>query len=542
MTKPVTLRLAPVTLSFLNPQTNSYQQLGRVAIVAARIKEALTIMFVASGNQPVAAVLPSPDLDWAIQNNVYCSFVDANRRRLLTLFESANEARIFTAIALSGKLGQDPICIVNSGKGPINGNDRFAVKFACYDLQQAKVDSPVMAEEHFEIGPADDTPLRAIATSGTYGSVFLVRYPHNVIGIVESLVDERAMPVLPTLGEAPGVSPGSDQSDGAAESSARKSRRQRPSEAAKAAPAPASAEAPPVAAAAPPPAEAPAPRPAFASNAVQPQPMYDSQLESIRNEMQARFGELSQMIASLRRTQAVQSNVALTSDVLVSSVQRLLKENQAKDQLIAEKQQLIDLLNERHTDTRERDAMRIQLAELGSKLSAQRGLTREKMEQQKALNSQIEELQAQIVKAKVDAESRLAILHEQLEAEKKKQADELEQARRRLELNVKQAEEEVGKVREQFERVLAENKTLKSQTARDVSGELKKMQEAVPGLVQRTVKQIVSGVYEMIQDNFDEESDYDGQSVMKAISTALQAQGKEMLEQIDPQEDEEEDD
>jgi predicted nucleic acid-binding Zn-ribbon protein len=219
----------------------------------------------------------------------------------------------------------------------------------------------------------------------------------------------------------------------------------------------------------------------------------------------------------------------------------LLKENQAKDQLIAEKQQLIDLLNERHTDTRERDAMRIQLAELGSKLSAQRHLTREKMDQQKALNGQIEELQAQIVKAKVDAESRLAILHQQLEAEKQKQADELEQARKRLEWNVKQAEEEVAQIRSQFEKALSENKALKSQTSRDVSAELKKMQDAVPGVIERTVKQMVSGVYEMIQDNFEEDTDYDGQAVMNAIRTALRVQAGKMLEQIDPQDDEEED-
>jgi chromosome segregation ATPase len=258
--------------------------------------------------------------------------------------------------------------------------------------------------------------------------------------------------------------------------------------------------------------------------------------------MQAKFAELSQMMASLRRTQAVQNNVALTSDVLVSSVQRLLKENQAKDQLIAEKQQLIDLLNERHTDTRERDAMRIQLAELGSKLSAQRQLTREKTDQQKQLNAQIEELQAQIVKAKVDSESRLAILHEQLETEKTRQAEELEQSRKQLQWNVSQAEEEVTRIRAQFEKALSENKTLKSQTARDLTGELQKMKDAVPGVIQRTVKQMVSGVYEMIQENFDEDTEYDGSTIMKGIRIALERQARTMMDQIDPQDDEEEDD
>jgi hypothetical protein len=81
------------------------------------------------------------------------------------------------------------------------------------------------------------------------------------------------------------------------------------------------------------------------------------------------------------------------------------------------------------------------------------------MDQQKGLNSQIEELQARTAKAKVDAESRMAILYEQ---EKAKQADKLEQVRKRLEWNVTAAEEEVAKIRAQFEKALAENKALKS--------------------------------------------------------------------------------
>jgi hypothetical protein len=87
--------------------------------------------------------------------------------------------------------------------------------------------------------------------------------------------------------------------------------------------------------------------------------------------------------------------------------------------------------------------MRIQLAELGSKLSAQWHLTRQKMDQQNELNAQIEDLQSAIVKAKVEAESRMSILHEQLEAEKAEQTDELEQARgARLEARVER--ESVG--------------------------------------------------------------------------------------------------
>jgi hypothetical protein len=134
-----------VALSILNPQTHNYEQVGRLALVAARrSKDALALILVASHTNPMAAVATTADIDWAIQNNVYCSFVDSTRRRLLVLFDSPQEARIFTALALSAKLATSgqPTCIVNSGTGPINAADRFSVKFACYDLQQPKIEAP----------------------------------------------------------------------------------------------------------------------------------------------------------------------------------------------------------------------------------------------------------------------------------------------------------------------------------------------------------------------------------------------------------------
>jgi chromosome segregation ATPase len=223
----------------------------------------------------------------------------------------------------------------------------------------------------------------------------------------------------------------------------------------------------------------------------------------------------------------------------VSSVQRLLKENADRDRRISEKRSEIAQLNARHTDTRMRDVLRRQLSELGAQLTAQRHLTREKMDEQVALNARIEQVQAQIAQTKTDAEKRIAALRERFEGEKQKQADELEQARKQLEWNVKQAEDEVAKIKAQFQKAQSENKSLKTQANRDVAAELKKMQDAVPGIVQKTVKQMVTGGFDMIQDNFDEDQDYDGTSAMKAIRTAIKTQTLEMLEELDQQVEEE---
>ena len=534
MTAPdCNLRNAVVTVSVLNPKTNQYTQMGKTYVTAQRTKGTVVIGILGKAKKVVVAVPATPQVDWTIQNDVYCSFVDTRNYRYLLLFQNPQEARIFTLIALTAKLNasNEPICIVKKEAPPIPHNDRFAVNYVCYDLMKGKIDTPITDEKNFEISPSDETPLKAIAKGGTMGSVFLVKYPNNIVAIVESIGKEQALPTLPAAGQAQAAAPKQ-----AAEEPKSKPQKaaEKPAEPAR-----------PQAAAKPAPAPAPvqhAPAPKTVVKQAEAKPMYEAQLESIRKEMQEKFTELTQMMASLRRTQLVQNNIALTSDVLVSSVQRLLRENQAKDQLIAEKQQLIDLLNERHTDTRERDAMRVQLTELGSKLAAQRQLTKEKTEQQKDLNSQIEELQKQIVRAKGDAESRLATLHHQLEAEKQQQAEELEQSRRQLQYNLRTAEDEVSKIREQFERALAQNKSLSSESKKDYTAELNALKSKVPLLIQNTVKKMVSGVYEMIEDTFDEDSEYDGAAIMKAVKLALQKQANDMVEEIDPGDDNEEED
>ena len=560
------MRNAVVTVSVLNPKTNQYTQMGKTYVTAQRSQGTVVIGILGKQKKLVVAVPANALIDWTLQNDVYCSFVDTRNHRYLLLFQKPEEARIFTMIALAAKLNgrNEPICIVKKDGPPIPQNDRFTVNYCCYDLMKGKVEAPFTEEKNFEIGPTDETPLRLIANGGTMGSVFLVKYPNNVVAIVESISKDQPLPQLPASDQpqtkaqpqqspTPAPAPTSAPPPASTSPSAQAPTPPPAPAPAKPAPAPAPEAAPakaqpqkpaekkpePAHQPAAKPAPAPVPHPKPQVRQAEARPMYEAQLESIRKEMQDKFNELTQMMASLKRTQLVQNNIALTSDVLVSSVQRLLKENQAKDQLIAEKQQLIDLLNERHTDTRERDAMRVQLTELGSKLAAQRQLTKEKTEQQKGLTEQIEELQRQIVNAKGDAETKISTLHRQLELEKQKQADELEQSKRQLQYNLKQAEDELAKIREQFEKALAQNKALSSESKKDYTAELSALKSKVPLLIENTVKRMISGVYEMIEDTFDEDSEYDGAAIMKAVKLALQKQANEMADEIDPGDDEE---
>lgn len=531
-----TLRGTIVQISRLNPQTNQYDPVGKMPFVAIRKENTIAcVVLNPKTKQPSILVPSSPQVDWTIQNNVYGSYLDQRQIRWLFLFGSPTECLLYSAIVLSGKLNASPgpLCVIDAKGPPINPNQPIKVNYKAYDLQAKKVDQPCMAEDNFTFSSNDDTPLKEIIKNGTGGSTYLIKFPHNVVAVVESIAEKNELPTI--LGKEIETKAEEPEEKKAAPAKGKR----RTSEAKQAQEQQQQQQAP---AQRPPPTSNPLPASVPASDAVQPAPMYDEQLETIRQEMQSKFNELSNMVASLRRRQIVQSNTPATADVLVKSVQRLLEENQKKDELIAEKQQLIDLLKQKNSDTRERDQLRIQVAELGSKLSAQRQATKAKIEEQKTLNDRIAELQSQIVNTTVEAESNISILRKQLEEETQNQLQELEQTRQQLEWSVKTAEEDLVNIRKQFEAALSENKALKSQSSRDIGAELQKLKQNLPKLIEKHVREMVQGVFSMVQSNFDADEEYDGGTVMKAIRNALQKQANDMLSGLESDDDEEEED
>ena len=533
----VTLRATQANLSIVNPQTNQYMQYGRMVVIALRKESTIAIVALSAQKKPIMAVQCTADIQWTLQNSVYCSFVSQGHRGLFQ-FASASEAELFTALALTGKLANPPgvICI-DQRQGPaINPDFPMKVSYKCYDVMAKKIDEPVMEQDNFEISPTDDTPIRSIAKlEAGAGSTFVVQFPHNIVAVVHS-ISETAN--LPMFGGASQAQANEQEAGEDAGGKKKKKSKRRQSEAPPNESAPVQPQQPiqPQIIQAPP-------------NSVSPNSMYDSQLESIRNEMQSKFTELTQMIASLRRTLASQSNIPLASDILVSSVQRLLKENQIKDQQIAEKKQLLDILSTRQSDTRERDSLRIQLAELGSKLSEQRKITREKNEEQETLSKKIQDLQAELSIKKVNAESSINELRLKLDEDKNKQIAELNEQRKEVAMNAQKAEEEYNNAKTEYEKAVEENKRLREMTSKDKTKQLKSLEKKLPLVMSQAVKGMIAGVYRLISNNFDEDEEYDAETIRKAIRAAMQRQAnamlnameKDTLEDDDDEEEEEED-
>lgn len=517
MSTDTNLRGAPVTVSYLNPQTNTYTQIGKTFVVATRKSGTVLICVLGADRTPISAVPVTPAIDWIIQNEVYCTYVDTKKVRYLLLFATPDEARLFTSIALAAKLQQDksPICIVKKEGTVIQDGERFAVKVNCYNVAE-KIEAPVLKEEYLEVAPSDDTPLNSLSGSGQIGSTYLVKFSETVVAVAEIIPRAQQPPKAKAPSEEPKVPKESQEKTKTDEK--------------KPAPKPDKEDEP---------VEEPG---AHAKELLKQMPkvtpkakrVYDPQFEVIRQDMQARFDAIAAKMAALRRKQAASSDSASSTKLLISSVQRLLKENEAKDRLIAEKQQILDQLNAENADTRERDVLRHKLADLGTQLTFQQQLTKEKIQLQKRLRERIEELGVEIVKAKENGEDKLVQLRQQLDDEKQKQLEDLEKKKEQLEKTVVTVEAEAVEVRAQYEKALEENKELSEKADKDFGQELEKLKERIPLLIQHTVKQMVTGVYEIIEQEFDEDEDYDGITAAKTIQTALETQTREMLDEVDP--------
>ncbi|EAX98097.1 hypothetical protein TVAG_439410 [Trichomonas vaginalis G3] len=552
------LRASIITLSVLNPQTNQYQQMGQIPIIVMRINGKLQIILMRSKTQPLMAIDPSENNNWVISNDVYATFTDKNGRVWLFLFKSAEETLIFTMVALYGtaKLKNgSPITIVNKGGNQIEPTHDISVDYKIYSLKESNLDNP-NEQQGVNVGFTESSPLRNLFNGGYYGATHLLFYEEDIICI--ATVSDPNPPAAPKETPQPAQSlPQIGNSESNQPKVEQPKQQEKPIEQPKQVAAAPKEEIKPKQTETPkqnPPAEIKVKeetkvpvveekpkyieeKPKFTNEKPKlsdekQKTIFDAQLDQIRSEMYGKFNELSKMVAAIKRQQASRAATPQSSDILIASVERLVKENEAKDRLIAEKQQLIEMLNAKKNDTRERDELRKQLAELTAKVSKTKEQTKKKQEEKKELEKRIEALKKKVSAAKSDSESKLASIRRELESERQRQMQDLEQSKQQLQWNVNKSEEEIKELRKKLTEAEELNKELKEKSGVDSAKELEKLKAAADQLLVNTVKKMVSGVYQNCQKIFSG-AEFDGAQVIKGVRAALQAQAEEILSELE---------
>lgn len=554
-----TIRASIITLSFLNPQTNQYQQMGQLPIVIMRIQGKLQIILFKSKTQALFGIDPNEPNNWTITNQVYATYIDKNNRVWLFLFKNAEECLLFSMVALYGKLKSRygaPVVLVNGNGGQIMPTQDIKVNSKVYNLKEPNLDNPTIQDD-VSIYPTDTTPLQNLFNGGVYGATHLVFYEDEILAIAtvrdpnggsaapQEQPAEQSLPQTQT--SAPAETPKQEEKKVEESKPApvegpkkteeskkieepKKIEEQKKPEEPKKADEPKRIEEKPK---------------SFEErkyeNKIENKPeqkkdkaVFDAQLEQIRTEMYNKFNELSQMVTSIKRQQQSRAATPQSSDILVASVERLIRENELKDRLISEKQQLIEMLNAKKNNTQERDELRKQLADLTAKVSATKEATRKKQEEKKELESRIESLQKKVAAAKSDSESKLASIRRDLEAERQKTMADLEQSKQQLQWSVNKADEEVKELKKKLAEAEALNKELKSKSGVDSAKELEKLKAAADNLLINTVKKLVAGVFQNCQKLFSTSNEFDGAQVIKGVRAALQAQAEEILSELEP--------
>jgi len=543
-----TLRGAKVLFSVLNAQTNQYDQKGALLLVAMR-KGGKVAMVLLNGNKPLMGIPITPSLDWALQNEVYCSFLDGNNNRFLLQFGKAEDASLFTAIAQYPKIfaNQKSPLIITSGTGPqITGT--FLASYWVYNMHVQAIESPVLQESDKIISISEDSPLK-ICAGLNFGSQCLCFYPPSSIAIVQISKDApNISPISPKekkendselfdkkLGELPSPQPTKEEvkpiiiqetkpqiiEDKKIEM--KTPIKEVPKSEVK-------IHTPDI-----------SPKPLAETKSVlkdaqdakkevskEEAPYQNKELNDMRNLMLDKFSAIQHQLGDIQKNRT--ANAPLQSMILVNSVQRLVLENEKKDKLIAEKQQLLDLLRTKKSDTRERDQLRRDLAELSSKAAAQKENINQAIKEKNNLEEQLKSLKEESNRLKSEKEKRMIQFRKLLEEEQQKELATMEQTKQQIQWKVKNAEDQHKLLSDQLNSLKQENERLKRESKTNSKEELQKLKDSYSQVIEDSLKRYANATYKMLLDAFDSSREYEGTEIIRAVKIALDHNAKELFE------------
>ena len=558
---------SPVTILMFDRTINNYREIGTLPIYAMKSPENKFMLLVLKNpKEPLFMIDASKKVNWVLSQGVYATYTDQSNRSVLLRFRNHDELLAFSLIALSSTASATPANVTIIEEGPKASQIEISENSLIVDAKIVNFNDPTynpMTNDGITIPRDYPSELRNIYNGGKYDSFCIISMNGNVFALcyVKPNPNQVATPEEPKIEEKPQEIEKKEEKTAQNTEKVETKPKQKEEKPKKKHEKSSEKEEKPKST----PTPAPQPKeekltPKETKTEEKPQqnqenvskppsttvivsqeeepkntpkPVFDAQLEQIRSEMTQKFNNLSKMIISLKQQQQQRSSAPLSSDILVASVQRLIRENREKDKLIAEKQQLIELLNARKSDTRERDELRRQLADLTSKVAAKKEETQKKLDEQRRLKDKVEVLKQKIAAARVDSESKLAAVRRELEAERQKQLSDLDQTKQHLQWSVNKAEAEVQELKKKIQEAEAENKRLKERTKVDSAKELENLKAKANELLEITVRKMVTGVFQNVQKAFQESQEYDGSQVIRGVRQLLQNQADEIFQEID---------
>ena len=181
-----TLRGAPVILSVLNPQTNAYQRIGNLLLLAMKKDNAVFLLFLTPQKKPFLSINTAQPVNWKMTNDVYVTYIDPQGRVFLFQFPSKDETEIFTLIANSPTMrSSGPVALFNNNEKsiPVSPSSQIRIDYKIFDLKNAQIKEPDMTEDDFPVSFGDGTPYQNIYNGGFYGATHIIPLGNNTFAI-----------------------------------------------------------------------------------------------------------------------------------------------------------------------------------------------------------------------------------------------------------------------------------------------------------------------------------------------------------------------
>ena len=251
----------------------------------------------------------------------------------------------------------------------------------------------------------------------------------------------------------------------------------------------------------------------------------------LKSEIMRRFDRFEKLVDSLDFSETGNSDLSspIPGIVLKESIQRLVSDLHDKDQILKEKDLLIDALQESVDSTFERDEIIKQQERKQAEIDEERKLTDAEESVCDELQRQIDELESELNGIRSALDQREREVREEHEQEQYKVAMLHYEEHEPLEQRIKAAKNEQVKHQIELSTLLADNSEKKGRIDVAAFEEVQRLKGEIPDMLRSAVERMRDGLGTLLDNAFNPLKEYPGDKIHTAMRNALQTVGKKVL-------------
>jgi hypothetical protein len=259
-------------------------------------------------------------------------------------------------------------------------------------------------------------------------------------------------------------------------------------------------------------------------------------LNRLQTNIESRFQELTEIIESLK-PQSEPHGAVLTNDRIMRGIQSAIVASEEKDRILREKQMVIGSMNYSLTEREERANLRKQLSAVMEDLAAEMARFTDADNDYEFRVKEIKRLKTEL--AELSTRTRLlgTRLRNQIDNEIIRVKKDFEESQKSGSLKIGQFNQEIKEMREKTTQFLHENERMLLSVPKVTESDLDRAKGQLSDKLKEILRDIVTGVNEMMGGALEQGKSYSGEMVTNAMRTALQRVAEHVLNEEEDEDD-----